>query len=90
MSENSSTNQTLTVVALSDARERLSEMVDEVSLTGTEFIIAKHGRAMAVLLANEEYESLIETLNILSDNEAMDAIREAQIDLANGDLIELN
>jgi PHD/YefM family antitoxin component YafN of YafNO toxin-antitoxin module len=45
---------------------------------------------MAVLLANDEYESLIETLNILSDNDAMNAIREAEADLASGELIDLD
>ena len=90
MTEHTHTNRATTVAALSEARERLSEIVDEVATTGGEFLITKHGRPMAVLLANDEYESLIETLNILSDNDAMNAIREAEADLASGELIDLD
>ena len=38
----------------------------------------------------EEYESLLETLNILADETTMDAIAEAERDLAAGDLTELD
>jgi len=90
MSENLRLERSTGVAALSEARERLSEIVEEVAATGGEFFITKHGRPTAVLLSNDEYESLIETLNILSDNDAMSAIREAEADLAAGDLIDLD
>ena len=38
----------------------------------------------------EEYESLLETLNILADETTMDAIAEAERDVAAGDLIDLD
>ena len=90
MTENTKTERLQSTAALSDVRERLSEIVDDVALTGGEFVITKHGRPMAVLLSNDDYESLIETLNILSDNDTMVAIREAESDLVNGELIELS
>jgi antitoxin YefM len=90
MSENLRLKRSTGVAALSEARERLSEIVEEVAATGGEFLITKHGRPTAVLLSNDEYESLIETLNILSDNDAMSAIREAEADLVAGDLIDLD
>jgi antitoxin YefM len=66
---------------LTEVRERLSEIVDEVSTKGTEMTITKHGRPVAVLLGAEEYESLIETLNILSDSDTMSAIGEGLAEL---------
>ena len=90
MTENTKTERLQSTAALSDVREHLSEIVDDVALTGGEFVITKHGRPMAVLLSNDDYESLLETLNILSDDDAMVAIREAERDLANGELIELS
>ncbi|WP_051741017.1 type II toxin-antitoxin system Phd/YefM family antitoxin [Streptomyces xylophagus] len=63
---------------LTDARDRLSEIVDSVAATGEAFMITKHGKPSAVMLGADEYESLIETLNILSDAETMDAINEAR------------
>lgn len=65
---------------LSEARENLRSIVDDVLACGTQYTITRHGREVAVLLSYDEYESLIETLNILSDDEAMDAIEEAELE----------
>ena len=74
---------------LTEARNRLSEIVDEVVSTGSDLVITKHGRPAAVLIGYEEYEALLETLNILSDPEAMAALAQAERDLAAGDLVDL-
>lgn len=63
---------------LTEARDRLSEIVDQVAASTDVFTITKHGRPLAVVLGHDEYESLIETLNILADDETMDAINEAR------------
>lgn len=90
MIEKTQTERVQSTAALSDVREHLSEIVDDVALTGGEYVITKHGRPTAVLLSSDDYESLIETLNILSDNDAMVAISEAERELANGELTELS
>ena len=75
---------------LTEARNRLSEIVEDVTSTGSEFVISRHGRPAAVVLGYEEYEALLETLNILSDPDTMDALAEAEADLAAGDLTPLD
>ena len=75
---------------LTEVRSRLSEIVDEVNATGSAVEISRHGRAVAVVMGSEEYESLLETLNILADEATMAAIAEAERDLAAGDLTELH
>ena len=70
-----------TTMALSDVRVNLRTIVDEVLATGTQFTMTRHGRPVAVLLSHDEYESMIETLNILSDDDAMGAIDEAENEL---------
>ena len=75
---------------LTEARSRLSEIVDEVTATGSTIEISRHGRPAAVVMGYEEYESLIETLNILADETTMDAIAEAERDIAAGDLTQLD
>lgn len=74
---------------LTEARSRLSEIVDDVSSTGSEVVISRHGRPVAVVLGYEEYESLVETLNILADEATMDALAEAEREVAAGELTEL-
>ena len=86
MTENTHLLRTQTTAPLSEARERLSEIVDDVATTGADLVITKHGRPMAVVIGYDEYESLIETLNILSDPDTMSALAEAESDLKAGNI----
>lgn len=74
----------MTTAPLTEARDRLSQIIDDVVTKGAEWTITRHGRPVAVLLSYEDYEALIESLSILSDAETMAAIDEAQDDLAEG------
>lgn len=61
-----------------EVRDRLREILDDVVTTGDQYTITRHGRPVAVIVSAEEYDSLIETLNILSDRDAMEAIAEGE------------
>jgi prevent-host-death family protein len=65
---------------LTEVRDKLREVVDTVVETGTEFVITRHGKPVAVVLSHDEYESLVESLNILSDSDTMAAIAEGESD----------
>ncbi len=69
-------------LALTDIWGDLREAVDKVVRTGGEVIITSHGKPIAVLLTHDEYESLVETIDILSDDEAMAAIAESEAEFA--------
>jgi antitoxin YefM len=66
---------------LTEARDHLREIVDDVVETGNVYTITRHGRPVAVVLSHDEYESLMETMNILADRDTMDAIAEARSEL---------
>ncbi len=70
---------------LADARNRLSEVVADVEKTHARVTITKHGHPAAVLVSPEDLASLEETLDILSDPEALADIREAEAAYARGD-----
>jgi prevent-host-death family protein len=72
---------------LADARNRLSELIAEVERTHARVIITKHGHPAAVLLAPEDLASLEETLDILSDPDALAGIRQAEVELARGETV---
>jgi antitoxin YefM len=72
----------MTTVPLTELRDKLSEVVDDIETTSTEYVITRHGRPVAVVLNYEEYESMVETLNIMSDPETMAAIEEGDADFA--------
>ena len=69
---------------LSDAKARLSEIADEVDRTHQRVQITKNGRSYVVLISAEDLESMEATLELLSDPEAMERVRQAQADLAAG------
>ena len=48
-------------------------------------IVTRNGEPAAILLAYEDYESLAETLAVLSDPEAVAAIREAEAEIGRGE-----
>jgi prevent-host-death family protein len=74
----------MSTAPLTEARERLSEIIDDVVMHGTQWTITRHGQPVAVVVSHDDYESLIETLNVLSDEQAVAAIGEAEADLRSG------
>ncbi len=74
---------------LTEIRDNLSEAIDEVTAAGSDLVVTRHGRPVAVVVSYEDYESLIETLNILSDSETMSALDEARSEAETGDLATL-
>lgn len=68
----------MSTAPLTEVRDKLREIIDDVVSTGNECVITRHGRPVAVVISHDEYEALVETLNILSDRDAMDAIAEAE------------
>ena len=54
-------------LSLSEAKAKLSGLVDEVSRRDEEVVITKNGRPAAVLVSADEYESWQETLAVRAD-----------------------
>lgn len=71
----------MSTAGVTEVRDNLSEIIDEVAAMNEQWVVTKHGRPTAVIMSYDEYESLVETLNILSDRDAMDAIAEAEAEL---------
>ena len=74
---------------LTEVRDNLRQIVDDVVSTGDEYVITRHGKPLAVVLSFDEYESLVESLNLLSDDSAMAAVAEAEAEAAAGATTEL-
>ncbi len=63
-------------LSLSEAKMKLSALLDSIMLTDEEVVITKNGRPAAVLISPDEFESLRETIAIRSDKELMDEIKK--------------
>jgi prevent-host-death family protein len=62
-------------LSLSEAKMKLSELVDKVQHTDEEVLITRNGRPAAVLISPDELESMRETLQIKADRDLMKEIR---------------
>lgn len=77
------------ILPLSDARSALSALVAQVEATHERVTITRNGRPAAVLISPADLEALEETLDILSDPEAMRRLREGEAAVARGDIIDV-
>ena len=63
-------------LSLSEAKMKLSELIERVHSTDTEVIITKNGRPAAVLISPDKFEGWKETIAIKSDADLMDEIKK--------------
>ncbi|MBI5874785.1 MAG: type II toxin-antitoxin system Phd/YefM family antitoxin [Deltaproteobacteria bacterium] len=63
-------------LSLSEAKMKLSGLVEAVSATDEEVVITKNGRPAAVMISPDEFDSLKETIAIRSDSGLMDEIKK--------------
>jgi prevent-host-death family protein len=71
-------------LSVSEAKMKLSELVEKVYSTDEEILITRNGRPAAVLVSPEEFESWKETIEILSSPELRDEIRSGLSALKKG------
>lgn len=69
---------------ITEARNNFPTLVDNAKNKLDEYIITVKGKPAAILLSIDEYESLKETLEIMSDPELTQAIKEGEEDIRAG------
>ncbi len=76
----------MTVLSLADARAALSKHIESAATTHERFEITRNGARVAVLLSADDYDSLIETVDILSSPEEVAGLRVAIAELDSEDV----
>ncbi|MCX5911533.1 MAG: type II toxin-antitoxin system Phd/YefM family antitoxin [Deltaproteobacteria bacterium] len=64
------------ILSLSEAKMKLSGLVEEVKNSDEEILITKNGSPAAVLISPGEFENWKETVTIRSDSSLMEEIRK--------------
>lgn len=77
----------MSVEPLREVRNHFSDVVDRVALHHERVTVTRNGRPVTVLISPEDLSALEETLDVLSDPEAMADIREADSARAAGDVV---
>ncbi len=69
---------------LANVKAHLSEIVDQVESSHDRVVLTRNGRAAAVILSPDDLEALEETLDLLSQPNALEEIRKAREELDTG------
>ena len=77
----------MTVELLRSVRDHLSEFVDRAEREHERIVVTRNGRPAAVLLAYDDLAALEETLDVLSDPEALADIRQAEAEVGRGEVV---
>lgn len=80
----------MTTLSLADARANLSRIVESAVTTHERFEVTRNGDRVAVLLSADDYDALVETVDILSRPDEVEAIRQGIADLDAGDVSSAN
>jgi prevent-host-death family protein len=77
----------MSTVPLSEAKAKLSELIESVARTHDRVTITKNGRDAAVIVSAADYASLEATLELLMDPAAQQRVRIASEEIAAGDVV---
>ncbi len=77
-------------IPFTEARSKLSELLDDVERRHEHVVITRNGRPVAVLIPEDELEAIDETLEILQDEDLLEALRESEQDVKAGRLSTLS
>lgn len=72
------------ILPISKIREDLPNIVNRTNRLLEKYTITVNGEPKAVVMSHEEYESLQETLDILSDPKALKEIKKAEKEIEDG------
>ncbi len=77
-------------ITLKKLRPNLPKVIKEIDSKMTRFIITKRGKPAALIMSIEDYESLLETLDILSNAGLRKKIKAAEEDIKKGNIRSLD
>ena len=63
-------------LSLKEARDRFSDIVDKAGRLSERYVVTKNGTPKAVVMGADEFESWVETLELLSNPKAVKALKQ--------------
>jgi len=77
-------------VPVTEARQRFTEIVKGVEDYFDRYLVTKNGKDAAIVMSSREYESLLETLDVLSSKKEMRALLEGTSQSQRGETVALD
>lgn len=79
----------VTLVPVTEAKQRFTEFVKNAEESFDRYLVTKNGKEAAVLMSVEEYEGLLETIDVLANTREVKALAEAAGQAKRGETISL-
>lgn len=74
-------------IPITEVRDELTSLPEQLTQTHETVTVTRRGKPVLAILPWEEYEALVETLDVLSDPELMAALRKSLKEAKQGKLI---
>lgn len=74
----------MTTVPVAEARQNFSALVDEAVSTHQRVLVTRNGVPVVWMISDEDFESIMETLDVLADAAAMRDVAQSETDLMAG------
>ena len=71
-------------VSLKDLRPELPKVIERIDHKLDRYVVTRRGTPVVVMMSVDDYESLMETLDILADPKAMAGLRRGEDDIHKG------
>lgn len=76
-------------VTLKQLRPQLPSVIKSIDSKLDRYIVTKRGKPVAVMMSPDDYEGLLETIEILSDKQAVKRIKRAKQEIKAGKTVSL-
>ena len=76
-------------ISISEARAKIFKIASEVQKPSRYFVITEKGKPKMVLMSADEFDSIMETMDILSDPNILNDIKKAEEEFKNGEYLTL-
>jgi prevent-host-death family protein len=80
---------TKNVLSISRARAMIFEIAKEVQKPSQYFTLTENGQPKVVMMSAEEFDSIMETMDILSDPNILNDIKKAEEEFKKGEYLTL-
>ena len=77
----------MTTLSTADARAGFSKLIESASTTHERFEVTRNGSRAAVILGADDYDALLETIEVLADPDTVREVRDALAEVAAGDVV---
>lgn len=78
---------TKTTLSITEARKKIFDIAEQVQKPSVYYTLTENGRPKVVIMSSQEFDSLMETMEILSDPKIMKDIERAEAEYKRGEYI---